>query len=454
MSRPGTVIGVFGGAFDPPHLGHALLPSYLLARGLVDRVVVAPCADHPLGKSMSPFAARLGWTRQAMGFHGPAVAVTDLEDRLARAEGGPSYTLRLLRALAREHPDARLRLIVGSDIVALGEHHRWHRWAEIERDFAPIVVPRAGYAAPGACTLPEVSSTQVRASLARRDWEALASVVPAAVLAALRMGPRGHVWVIGRGHVQAHLEPWLVGRGYRVTTVGARAWMCGAELPPDMPPDVILLAVRDSVISSISEELSGKLQVDSSVPVIHSAGSLPAREVLSAWAHRGHPVGTLHPIFSLRREARVGRGLDEAAFGIEGDGAARAWLETCCADAVTVDLQGLDASQRRAYHAACALVANHLPVLVELAVHTLQRLGQPPEIARLALTGLLRSAAENLAALGVPEGVTGPVSRGETEVVRAHAAALEGEAAELYVRLSAALAQILARVSGGRPPVA
>src|SRR5690606_14906651 len=38
------VIGVLGGAFDPPHLGHAMMPAYLFARGLVDRVLVAPCA--------------------------------------------------------------------------------------------------------------------------------------------------------------------------------------------------------------------------------------------------------------------------------------------------------------------------------------------------------------------------------------------------------------------------
>lgn len=445
------VLGVFGGAFDPPHLGHALLPSYLLARGWVDRVIVAPCADHPLGKTMSPFAARLAWTRLAMRFHGTAVAVTDLEDRLARAEGGPSYTLRLLRALAQEHPGARIRLVVGSDIVHRGGQHRWHRWDEIEREFAPIIVPRAGYADPTTCPLPEVSSTQIRAALARRDWDGLASLLPAAVLAVLRAGPRGHVWLVGRGHVQAHLEPWLAGRGYRVTTIGARAWMRGEEPAPEAPPDAIFITIRDGEILSFSERMSKKIQVDPSIPVLHAAGSLQAADVLEPWARRGHPVGTMHPICSLRRGAREGHGLEGAAFGIEGDAPARAWIEGCCSDAVTVDLQGLDASARRAYHAACALVANHLPVLVEPAVQTLARLGQPREIAWPALLGLLVSAAENLAVLGVPDGVTGPVSRGEFDVVRAHADALDGETAALYVQLSDALAHILARARPGRP---
>ncbi|MCH9681411.1 MAG: hypothetical protein K0V04_08260, partial [Deltaproteobacteria bacterium] len=94
-TRPNAapVLGVFGGAFDPPHLGHAMVPSYLLLRGWVDRVLVVPCADHPLGKDLSPFDRRITLTRAAMAAL-PHTEVSDIEARLMEAHGGPSYTLR------------------------------------------------------------------------------------------------------------------------------------------------------------------------------------------------------------------------------------------------------------------------------------------------------------------------------------------------------------------------
>ncbi|MFY0531377.1 nicotinate-nicotinamide nucleotide adenylyltransferase [Nannocystis pusilla] len=86
MERP--VLAVLGGSFDPPHLGHALIPTYLLARGLADRVLVAPCWSHPFAKQMMPFADRLALTRLAMAAQAETVEVSDVEARLAARRGG------------------------------------------------------------------------------------------------------------------------------------------------------------------------------------------------------------------------------------------------------------------------------------------------------------------------------------------------------------------------------
>jgi len=111
MRRP--VLAVLGGSFDPPHIGHVLIPTYLLTRGLAARVVVAPCWSHPFAKRMSPFLERLAWTRLAMGVHGPQVDVTDLELRLAegRSVDTPSYSYELLTAIAAAHPNLVLDVL-------------------------------------------------------------------------------------------------------------------------------------------------------------------------------------------------------------------------------------------------------------------------------------------------------------------------------------------------------
>ena len=436
------VLGVFGGAFDPPHLGHALVPAYLRLRGVAQRVLVVPCADHPLGKDLSPFEERMALVRAAMSTMGEGVQVSDIEDRLIKAHGGPSYTLRMLEAVAQEHPDMDVRLVIGTDIVS--EVHRWHRWEEIERRFSPIVVPRAGHAPPDVCALPEVSSTQVRAWLRDGGPEAEAGLeanVPAQVRAYLRRSTEAPVWLVGRGHVATHAEPWLRAQGRRVLRVAARELVEQGTHPVEMPGAIWVLAA-DPAILAVAKALAGA-GVPTTVPVLHGAGARRAAEVLAPLAERGHPVGTLHPICSLRRERPWPSRLGEAAFGLEGDPGARHVAQAWVGEQPWLDLQGFDDAGRRAYHAACALAANHLAVPYVAARDVLQGQGHAPEAVQGALATLLRSSLENLLAQGVPAGITGPVSRGDEAAVRAHVAALDDDTATLYRTLSERLASIV-----------
>lgn len=425
------VLGVLGGAFDPPHLGHVLLPAYLRARGWVDRVIVAPVADHPFGKSMPPFAERLAWCRAAMADYGPWLEVSDIECELAAADPGPSYTLRLLEAIAARHPSSVVRLVVGSDITASGDTAKWHRWDEIERRFAPLVVPRAGYAPPDHCALPEVSSRAIRGWIAEGTPAAaakLAEAVPAAVLAMLR--PTGaSVWLVGTGHVRAHAEPFLRRRGHAVTVLGGHATADGGPLPA-APPDVVWIAVRDPAITPIAAALVGRLPPGT--VVLHAAGARRSQDVLAPLRAAGHPCGSLHPAASMRAGATPPSILDHAAFGIEGDPAADAMARRLVGPAPVFDLNGLDARARTAYHAACALVANHLAVLTLEAESVWQDLGADAALRTALLGSLLTSAVTNLLALGVPAGISGPATRGDRAGIAAHRDALPPGAAAVY----------------------
>lgn len=185
------VLAVLGGSFNPPHLGHVMLPGHLLARADVQRVLVAPCAYHPLGKSLAPFERRMRWVRQAMSRYGERVEVSDIEAELAaQNDGRPSYAVTLLDAAAEREPASRIRLVIGSDLAGSDGSPRWRRWDRIRERYDPLVVPRPGWCAPEASTLPEVSSTQVRSlfaeirrtSLDRRDaLHRLTSLVPRSV---------------------------------------------------------------------------------------------------------------------------------------------------------------------------------------------------------------------------------------------------------------------------------
>jgi nicotinate-nucleotide adenylyltransferase len=197
-------VAVFGGSFNPPHVGHVLACALILSVEEVDRVLVVPTYVHPFAKPLAPFEDRATMCELAMAWM-PGVEVSRVEAEL----GGESRTLRTLETLARAHPSWALRLIIGADILA--EAPRWFGFDAITKLAPPIVLGRAGVAAlggaqnnalggaqnnalggaqdsrgPGPALLPEVSSTQVRAAVARGAWSDLEKLVPRAVLAHVR----------------------------------------------------------------------------------------------------------------------------------------------------------------------------------------------------------------------------------------------------------------------------
>jgi nicotinate-nucleotide adenylyltransferase len=158
-------IAVFGGSFDPPHVGHVLAAHYLLCVGQADRVVVVPVFQHALEKNLAPYELRVEMCRES--FSGDErITVSEVEAGLP----SPSYTLRTLVALREVWGEHEYRLVVGADV--LSETEKWHEFAEDQRLAPLLVLGRAGVDASEAprAILPEVSSTE-----ARKWWHAEAS---------------------------------------------------------------------------------------------------------------------------------------------------------------------------------------------------------------------------------------------------------------------------------------
>ena len=445
MSRR-PVYAVLGGTFDPPHLGHLAIVPYLVARGLCDRVLVVPVFRHVWGKRASPFAVRHAWAKMAFRPLAPRAVVLDVEAELA-ARGGRGTSWELLEALARRLPGVRLRLVIGSDLATPAARARYHRFCDLEARYDPIVVPRAPPGESGP--LPAVSSTRIRAALAAGDWATVERWVPDAVVRHLRAGLAGWVAVVGTGHVGTHAAPFFVERGWAVRKVRARDPAELARLSrtaASAPPAAVYLAVADPALPAVARDLARAFAaagVDRRVPVLHASGARIAAsdEALGAFSRAGHPVGTLHPICSLRRERPEADDLAWASFGVEGDGPAVAFARRLLPPERIVVLSGLDARGRRAYHAACALVANHLAVLRAVGAGAVGDTVAPA--LACALAPLLRSSAANLEALG-PAGISGPLARGDRAAVAAHLVALDEPAREVYRVLSDRLAGLLA----------
>jgi nicotinate-nucleotide adenylyltransferase len=175
-------VALFGGSFDPPHVGHVLAVSYALSTGSFERLLVVPVLAHAFGKHLAPYEHRVTMTRLAMS-ELPRAEVSTVEETL----GAPSRTLRTLQHLKQAHPDWSLRLVLGADVHM--ERHEWLGYDEIEKLAPPFVLGRVGVenAEAPEPVLPAVSSTGVRDLLSsirgdRRANPELTRLVPRRVL--------------------------------------------------------------------------------------------------------------------------------------------------------------------------------------------------------------------------------------------------------------------------------
>jgi nicotinate-nucleotide adenylyltransferase len=176
-------VALFGGSFDPPHVGHVLAVAYALSTGGFERALVVPVLSHAFGKRLASYEHRFAMTCIAMeGLR--SAEVSAVEETL----GAPSRTIRTVRHLKQEHPDWNLSLLIGADVHR--ERHEWLDYDVLERLAPPFVLGRVGVEgedAPAAL-LPSVSSTAIRELLGREDTDSkttaeLSRLVPRGVLA-------------------------------------------------------------------------------------------------------------------------------------------------------------------------------------------------------------------------------------------------------------------------------
>lgn len=174
------VTAIFGGSFNPPHVGHAMVASWLRWTQGVSAVWFVPAFEHAFGKRLSAWERRLAATRAlaSMLNEGAVWAgVSEIEAHLPR----PSYTIHTLDTLRSRHPEQRFRLVVGSDVWE--QLPAWREYERVIAEYEPIVVGRAGYPeVPGVPCFPGVSSTEIRERLA--NGEGVSGLVPERVLRA------------------------------------------------------------------------------------------------------------------------------------------------------------------------------------------------------------------------------------------------------------------------------
>lgn len=186
---------VYGGSFDPPHMGHQMACLYLLQALQMEAVWLVPTARHAFGKALSPYHHRRAMCTAMVAPFAGQVQVSDVEHEME----GVSYSVKTLQRLQALAPDRRFAWVIGADVVA--DLPRWHRAQDLVQTAPLVVLGRAGVVAPATVTvgstvlffeapqvnLPAISSRSLRAALGASDYPAaVGQQMPASVGAYIR----------------------------------------------------------------------------------------------------------------------------------------------------------------------------------------------------------------------------------------------------------------------------
>ncbi len=117
-------IAIYGGSFDPPHIGHKLLAENLSRFCGADKVIVIPTALSPF-KNSGCASAEHRLRMCEILFAEPIFSVSDIEIK----RGGKSYTIDTLNEIKKMYPDCRLYLFMGDDMLL--SFNRWYKYNEI-----------------------------------------------------------------------------------------------------------------------------------------------------------------------------------------------------------------------------------------------------------------------------------------------------------------------------------
>ncbi|HTO00849.1 MAG TPA: Rossmann-like and DUF2520 domain-containing protein [Microthrixaceae bacterium] len=235
------------------------------------------------------------------------------------------------------------------------------------------------------------------------------------------------VRIIGAGRAGGSFETAFKAVGVQVEMISHEKMTRDLAGSAAEDVDLVLLCVPDRVVA----EVAGSILPSETAVVAHCSGLL-GLDVLGPATRRA----SIHPLVSLADPARGSQLLLGAYFAVAGDEIAREMVTTLGGHAVVVG----DAD-RTIHHAACVIASNHLVALMAQVEQIANSIG----VSLDAYLDLARGALDNVSQMGPAAALTGPVSRGDWETIRAHVRALPDEERDAYVALARRAAMLADR---------
>jgi predicted short-subunit dehydrogenase-like oxidoreductase (DUF2520 family) len=240
------------------------------------------------------------------------------------------------------------------------------------------------------------------------------------------------VSIIGAGVVGCAVGRLLRERGFAINGVVARglakaersAGFIGEGIPGTDPvkgaqgADWVFITTPDKAIRATCETIAAGGGFKEGALVVHMSGALSSGALESA-RKSGARVVSLHPIQSLASAEQAVMNLPGSYVSLEGDPDAMAEGREIV-DALGGLIVVIPSEEKALYHAGAAVASNYLVAVVDFAVMIFESLGMEKGDAVKAVMPLIRGTVNNIARVGVPDALTGPIARGDVETVLGH----------------------------------
>jgi predicted short-subunit dehydrogenase-like oxidoreductase (DUF2520 family) len=270
--------------------------------------------------------------------------------------------------------------------------------------------------------------------------------------------------IVGPGRLGHALALELKRAGYSITEILSRsapasrgkarrlAGKIGARVSTsrdaELDANVVWLCVPDRTITAAARGLAAATDWKGKI-AFHSSGALTSDE-LDVLRKRGAAVASVHPLMTFVSDSAPS--LTGVPIAIEGDAAALSMARR-----IVRGLRGdaflLPRERKAAYHAWGAFASPLLLALLVTAEQVAQAAGIPPTDARRKMLPIVRQTIANYAILGPAGALSGPIVRGDAEIVKRHLQAIKEtpEASDVYVALARAALRYLP--AGGRAEI-
>lgn len=232
-----------------------------------------------------------------------------------------------------------------------------------------------------------------------------------------------------------------------VRQIGAGHAIAGVDLLP--AADIFLIATSDQAIGAAAKIIAHSGVVANGNIICHLSGATPSA-VLTDAGFKKAAVASVHPIHSFGNFDRSVERFNGTWCGFEGGKNAAAILKPGL-HKIGANTFDIDPDRKLAYHAACLMMSNYLTALVDAGLDCFALAGIDRQTALTLSAPILQNTIDNIIANGPAAALTGPIARGEWQLVEAELKQLrrlDSRQAEIYRQIGL-MALFTAKSAGG-----
>ncbi|MBL7126743.1 MAG: DUF2520 domain-containing protein [Dehalococcoidales bacterium] len=189
--------------------------------------------------------------------------------------------------------------------------------------------------------------------------------------------------------------------------------------------DMVFITTPDDIIPKVTDGIKWR----AGQSAVHCSGASTVHSLETA-REQGAMVGSIHPCQTFAGREQAIANLPGSTFAIEAEEPLKTTL-TEIARALKGDWVYLTSEDKALYHAAACIACNYFYTLVKIATDLWHNFGKSTEEATRAYLPLLLGSVNNIANMGFPDCLTGPIARGDVKTIQRHLAALEKYAPDI-----------------------